>query len=91
MRQFLTASELSRAINCPLSRVTHALDAGIIAADGRAGNAANAAIIFGSDRLEDIKAALDKGAPAPRPTPSLTTAEISAKAAALNRAVEETK
>ena len=88
MRTYLTAAELSRSLNIPQSRLTAALDAGIIAADGRAGNASNSAIIFAFDRLDAIKTAIENGTPAPQPTPSRDIREFSAKAAALHRAKE---
>ncbi len=88
MRTYLTAAELSRSLNIPQSRLTSALDAGIIAADGRAGNASNSAIIFAFDRLDAIKTAIENGTPAPKPTPSRDIREVSAKAAALHRAKE---
>ena len=89
MRTYLTGSELCRALNIPQSRLNAALDAGIIAADGRAGNASNSAIIFAFDRLGAIKAALATGTPATKPEALRDIAEVSAKAAAIHRAKKE--
>jgi hypothetical protein len=89
MRTYLTGAELCRALNIPQSRLATALDAGLIAADGRAGNNANSAIIFALDRIDAIRAALESGAPAPKPKQSRDCSEITDKAKALIRAREE--
>jgi hypothetical protein len=91
MRTYLTGAELCRALNIPQSRLTTALDAGIVAADGRAGGNPNSAIIFADDRIEAIRAALASNTPAPAPEPLRDIAEVSAKAAAIHRAKEAAK
>ena len=90
MKTYLTASELSRAVNCPLSRITNAIIAGLITADGRAGNATNAPILFSADRTEAIKAALAKPTtPSRKHAVSAEGHRIKAKVAALNKARRE--
>jgi hypothetical protein len=89
MQTFLTASELSRAVNCPLSRITNAINAGRITADGRAGQGSNAPILFNSDRIEVIKAAIQTSAPTRKHAVSPEAKRIKAKVAALNKARRE--
>ena len=91
MKTYLTASELSRAVNCPLSRITNAIIAGLITADGRAGNATNAPILFNADRAEAIKSKLAESANAPRRKHAVSPEghRIKAKVAALNKARRE--
>jgi len=90
MKTFLTASELSRAVNCPLSRITNAINAGRITADGRAGQGSNAPILFNSDRIEVIKAALAMSTnPTRKHAVSPEAKRIKAKVAALNKARRE--
>jgi hypothetical protein len=97
MRTYLTGAELCRALNIPQSRLTTALDAGIVAADGRAGGNPNSAIIFADDRLEAIRSAIASTTPAPAPAPAPAPeplrdiAEVLTKAAALHRAKGEVK
>ena len=91
MRTYLTGAELCRALNIPQSRLTTALDAGIVAADGRAGGNPNSAIIFADDRLEAIRSAIASTTPAPAPEPLRDISEVSGKAADIHRAKEEVK
>ena len=91
MKTYLTASELSRAVNCPLSRITNAITAGLITADGRAGQGSNAPILFNSDRIEIIKAALAMSTnPTRKHGLSPEGKRIKAKVAALAKARRET-
>lgn len=89
MRTYLTGAELCRALNIPQSRLTTALDAGIVAADGRAGGNPNSPIIFADDRLEAIRSAIASNTPAPAPEPLRDIAEVSVKAASIRRAKQE--
>ena len=90
MKTYLTASELSRAVNCPLSRITNAIIAGIITADGRAGQGSNAPILFNADRTEAIRAALAKSTtPSRKHAVSPEGQRIKAKVAALAKARRE--
>lgn len=86
MKTFLTASELSRSTGFPLSRITTAIEAGTLHADGRAGSHPNSAFIFDASRVESIATALATGTCAPDPEPCRDISEISAKAAAIHRA-----
>jgi len=89
MKTFLTASELSRAVNCPLSRITKAINAGRITADGRAGQGSNAPILFSADRTEAIKATIQTSAPSRKHAVSAEGQRIKAKLAELNKARRE--
>jgi hypothetical protein len=86
---FLTASELSRAVNCPLTRITHAITTGLISPDGRAGKATNAAILFNAERIESIRATLEKNAPSRRHAHSPEDLRLKAKLGKLNKARRE--
>ena len=86
---FLTASELSRALNCPVSRITNLINAGLITADGRAGKAANAPILFSESRIESIRATIETSAPSRRHALSPEDLRIKAKLANLNKARRE--
>ena len=57
-KTFYTASELSRELGLPVSRITQAVESGLILADGRAGFNKNSPLIFDADRLETIRAVL---------------------------------
>jgi hypothetical protein len=91
MKTFLTASEVSRATGHPLSRIIAAIESGIVAADGRAGNNPNSAFIFAAERVDAIKTAIATGAPAPLPSPLANLADVPAKAEAIRRAQEEAR
>ena len=86
MTPYHTASELGRALSVPVTRITAALESGMITADGRAGSNKNAAFIFASSRLEEIKDALNGGTPATRPAPMPDIESVAHKAKALSRA-----
>lgn len=89
MKTFLTASELSRAVNCPLSRITNLINAGLISADARAGQATNAPFLFSADRTEAIKATIQTSAPSRKHAVSAEGQRIKAKLAELNKARRE--
>ena len=89
MQTYLTGAELCRALNIPQSRLTSALDAGLIAADGRAGQSASAPILFSSDRIESIRATIETSAPSRRHALSPEDLRIKAKLANLNKARRE--
>jgi len=62
-KTFYTASELSRELGLPVSRITQAVESGLILADGRAGFNKNSPLIFDADRLETIRAILTADRP----------------------------
>jgi len=86
MKNFLTASELSRSTGFPLSRITAAIEAGTFQPDGRAGSHPNSAFIFDASRVEAIAASLASGNPAPAPKMTTALSEITGKAQAIRRA-----
>ena len=73
-------------MSVPVTRITAAIESGIITADGRAGSNKNAAFIFAASRLEEIKDALNGGKPATRPAPMPDLESVAIKAKALIRA-----
>ena len=89
MKTFFTASELSRELGIPVNRIITAVETGLLAADGRAGSNKNSALIFASNRVREIEAAVGGGHPATHPEPARDIAEVSAKAAAIHRAKQE--
>jgi hypothetical protein len=64
MKTFFTASELSRELGLPSSRIISGVESGLIEADGRAGSSRNSPLIFNADRIESIRAALTADRPA---------------------------
>jgi hypothetical protein len=87
---FLTLNEVSRHTGQPPSRVSAALDAGLITAAGRAGAHKAAAVIFNSEQLPSIAAALASGSPAPRAiAQSANPLQVIEKFEALTRAAQE--
>jgi hypothetical protein len=91
MRTYFTASELSRELGIPLNRIINAVESGNLAADGRAGSNKNSALIFASNRIREIEAAVGGGHPATQTEPVRDIAETSAKAAAFFRTQEEAR
>jgi len=91
MKNYLSASEMSRATGHPVSRIIAGIESGLVTPDGRAGSNSNCAFIFDASRVDAIKTALATGTPAPAPQPLRDIAEVSAKAAAIARAKEDAK
>lgn len=85
---YMTASEVSRELREPLSKIISAISDGRISPAGRAGASANAAYIFRADDLPAVRAAIDGNAPAPAFHKVASTQDIRAKATALRRAME---
>lgn len=89
---FLTQNEVARQAGVPASRITSAIEAGIITPAGRAGNHKHAPVVFLESDLEDIIATLQatgrvKAFAAARPPHRCANAsEVRAKAEALTRA-----
>lgn len=88
---FVTASELSREIGQPLSRILAAIESGKIRPAGRAGAAANAAFIFSARDIPTVRECIagEPHASAPGPHKCQNVAEVKAKASALRRAMQE--
>jgi hypothetical protein len=91
MKTYFTASELSRELGIPVNRIITAVETGVLAADGRAGSNKNSALIFASNRVREIEAAVSGGQPATETEPARDIAEVSAKAAAIHRAKEDAR
>lgn len=98
MQKFTTLAELAREAGIPASRITAAVEAGLIQPAGRAGRHPNSPIIFLSADVASIVETLATAgrikatASAPRPAHRCrTTAEILEKGAALARAKGESK
>ena len=98
MQKFTTLAELAREAGIPASRITAAVEAGLIQPAGRAGRHPNSPIIFLSADVASIVETLATAgrikatASAPRPAHRCrTTAEILEKCAALARAKGESK
>jgi hypothetical protein len=91
MKTYFTASELSRELGIPVNRIITAVETGILAADGRAGSNKNSALIFASNRVREIEAAVSGGQPATETEPARDIAEVSAKSAAIHRAKEDAR
>jgi len=93
--KFISASELSRELGCSPGKILNAVESGIIAAAGKAGNSRNAAMIFLRDDISSIKATLEctgrfkASASTTFPHRCKTPSEVLEKAAALSRALEE--
>ena len=96
MEKFITLAELAREAGIPASRVTAAVEAGLIQPAGRAGRHPNSPIVFLAADVPNIIEALKTAgrikaaAIVPRP-PHICrdTSEVLAKAAALSKAREE--
>ena len=93
MEKFTTLAELARDAGIPASRITAAVEAGLIQPAGRAGRHPNSPIVFLASEVPNIIEALKASgrmkaaATAPRPAHHCrTTSEVVEKAAALNRA-----
>ena len=93
MEKFTTLAELARDAGIPASRITAAVEAGLIQPAGRAGRHPNSPIVFLTADvpaiIEALKASgrMKAAATAPRPAHHCrTTSEVVEKAAALNRA-----
>ena len=93
MQKFTTASELAREAGIPASRITAAVEAGLIHPAGRAGRHPNSPIVFLAADVPAIIEALKASgrmkatATAPRPAHHCRdTSEVLEKAQALNRA-----
>ncbi len=90
MKTYLTQSELCRLTGQPASRISAALESGLITAAGRAGAHKAAAVIFASEQLPSIRAALASGSPAPRASvQSANPLQVIEKFEALTRAAQE--
>jgi hypothetical protein len=93
--KFISASELSRAANCSVGKITSLVEAGILTPAGRMGTHATAAMIFMREDLDTLLAVLRVDARA-KATPASTrthtcgnAAEVRQKAAALAQARRE--
>ena len=93
MEKFTTLAELARDAGIPASRITAAVEAGLIQPAGRAGRHPNSPIVFLAAEVPNIIEALKTAgrikaaATAPRPAHHCRdTSEVLEKAAALNRA-----
>lgn len=97
MEKFTTLAELSREAGIPASRITGAVEAGLIQATGRAGRHPNSPIIFLTSEVPNIIEALKtsgrikaQAVVAPRPAHHCkTTSEVLAKADAFTRAARQ--
>ena len=94
---FLTQAELSRLAGVPASRITASVEAGIIQPAGRAGSHKHSPVVFNSEDLPQLKEALLAGvsfkasAGSQKSHKCRSAAEVKAKHAAIQRAVEEGK
>lgn len=92
---FITQNELAREISVPVSRITAAIESGIISPAGRAGNHKHSAIVFDRADIERIAAAIRMSgraratATATKPHICRDADEVRAKAAALSKARKE--
>jgi hypothetical protein len=92
---FLTQNEVARQAGVPASRITSAIEAGILTPAGRAGNHKHAPVVFLESELENIIATLQatgrvKASATTRPPHRCrNTADIIQKGEALIRAKRE--
>jgi hypothetical protein len=94
--QFISQNELSREAGVPVSRVTAAVEAGLIAPAGRAGTHKHSPVIFLREDVPALVATLTtnsaKACATPRAGHSCaSTTEVLEKAAALAKAREEAR
>ena len=92
--QFLTQNEIAREAGVPVSRLTAAIEAGLIQPAGRAGTHKHSPVIFSRDDLPRLKDALlgglcMKGSALGHSHQCASATDVRAKHAALVRATEE--
>lgn len=93
--QFISQNELSREAGVPVSRVTAAVESGLIQPAGRAGTHKHSPVVFNSEDLPQLKEALLTGvsfkasAGSQKGHKCRSAAEVKAKHAAIQRAAQE--